>query len=166
MYSVKHKMSLMVSMPRLYYKRHTIGVEAGKEEARRLSYYSFHNIHQTFAKEAKNATHIVKSYTFSTLTMKSELNTVLSALCAEQPLKPRLNPHHHAAGAPRLDSTHLKTFQSTPARVLRAQPTNTTLPTLQWVVDTGRPILEANNTVNAAPSSIVNPLRDGTERGG
>jgi hypothetical protein len=39
-----------------------------------------------------------------------------------------------------------------------AQPTNTTDPTKQCVVLTGRPIFDANKTVNAAPSSIVNPL--------
>lgn len=37
-------------------------------------------------------------------------------------------------------------------------PTNTTEPTLQCVVEIGKPILLANKTVIAAPISIVNPL--------
>lgn len=39
-----------------------------------------------------------------------------------------------------------------------AYPTNITEPTLQWVVDIGRPILLAKSTVRAEPISIVNPL--------
>lgn len=39
--------------------------------------------------------------------------------------------------------------------------------TLQWVVLTGIPILEANTTVSAEASSIVNPLwREGEGEGG
>lgn len=37
-------------------------------------------------------------------------------------------------------------------------PTKTTEPTLQCVVDIGKPILLANSTVIAAPISMVNPL--------
>lgn len=37
-------------------------------------------------------------------------------------------------------------------------PTNTTEPTLQWVVEIGRPTLLASSTVIAAPISIVKPL--------
>lgn len=40
----------------------------------------------------------------------------------------------------------------------RARPTNTTEPTLQCVVDIGRPILLAINTVRAEPISIQTPL--------
>lgn len=40
-----------------------------------------------------------------------------------------------------------------------ACPTNTTEPTLQCVVEIGRPILLAIKTVIAAPISIVNPLK-------
>lgn len=39
------------------------------------------------------------------------------------------------------------------------QPTVTTEPTLQWVVLTGIPRLEAISTVIADPSSIVKPLK-------
>lgn len=53
--------------------------------------------------------------------------------------------------------THLKSFQSTPWREDLAQPTKTTEPTLQCVVEMGRPILEANSTVQADPISIVKP---------
>lgn len=38
-------------------------------------------------------------------------------------------------------------------------PTNTTEPTLQWVVEMGKPILLASSTVIAAPISIVKPLK-------
>lgn len=41
---------------------------------------------------------------------------------------------------------------------LYVQPTNTTLPTLQCVVDMGSPSLLANNTVAEAPFSITKPL--------
>jgi hypothetical protein len=58
----------------------------------------------------------------------------------------------------RSSKTCLKSFQSTPSFVELAQPTNTTDPTKQCVVLMGKPIFEANRTVNAAPSSIVNPL--------
>ena len=54
--------------------------------------------------------------------------------------------------------TCLKSLQSTPSFDWLAQPTNTTEPTKQCVVLTGTPILVANRTVNAAPSSIVKPL--------
>jgi hypothetical protein len=54
--------------------------------------------------------------------------------------------------------TCLKSLQSTPCLDWLAQPTNTTEPTKQCVVLTGTPILVASRTVNAAPSSIVNPL--------
>jgi len=54
--------------------------------------------------------------------------------------------------------TCLNSLQSTPSFDWLAQPTNTTDPTKQCVVLTGKPILVANRTVNAAPSSIVNPL--------
>ena len=50
-----------------------------------------------------------------------------------------------------------KIFQST-ASLERTQPTATTAPTLQWVVDTGSPTLEAIRTVIALINSIVNPL--------
>lgn len=56
---------------------------------------------------------------------------------------------------------NLNNFQSTPSFDELAQPTNTTEPTLQCVVEIGRPILEATRTVNAAPISIVNPLKIG-----
>lgn len=39
-----------------------------------------------------------------------------------------------------------------------AYPTNITEPTLQCVVDIGRPTLLANRTVSADPISIVKPL--------
>lgn len=52
----------------------------------------------------------------------------------------------------------LNSFQSTPFSLELNQPTNTTDPTLQWVVDIGKPILLANNTVNVAPISIVKPV--------
>jgi len=54
--------------------------------------------------------------------------------------------------------TCLNSLQSTPSFDWLAQPTNTTEPTKQCVVLTGKPILVASRTVNAAPSSIVNPL--------
>jgi hypothetical protein len=54
---------------------------------------------------------------------------------------------------------NLKSFQSTPCLDELAQPTNTTDPTLQCVVLIGIPIFEARRTVNAAPISIVNPLK-------
>lgn len=41
---------------------------------------------------------------------------------------------------------------------LRVHPTNTTLPTLQCVVEMGSPILLANSTVADAPFSITKPL--------
>jgi hypothetical protein len=40
----------------------------------------------------------------------------------------------------------------------RVLPTNTTDPTLQWVVLIGKPRLDAANTVKAAPISMQNPL--------
>lgn len=40
----------------------------------------------------------------------------------------------------------------------KAQPTETTLPTLQWVVEIGRPILLANRTVADAPFSMTKPV--------
>lgn len=42
--------------------------------------------------------------------------------------------------------------QETPSPPCEAQPTHTTEPTLQWVVDTGKPALLANKTVTAAPT--------------
>ena len=51
------------------------------------------------------------------------------------------------------------THQST-ARLLRTVPTATTAPTLQCVVDTGRPSIDAIKTVKADDRSITNP-RDG-----
>ena len=54
--------------------------------------------------------------------------------------------------------TCLNNLQSTPSFDWLAQPTKTTDPTKQCVVLTGKPILVANRTVNAAPSSIVKPL--------
>jgi len=54
--------------------------------------------------------------------------------------------------------TCLKSLQSTPSFDWLAQPTKTTEPTKQCVVLTGTPILVASRNVNAAPSSIVNPL--------
>lgn len=42
---------------------------------------------------------------------------------------------------------------------LCVHPTNTTLPTLQCVVDIGSPSLLANNTVAEAPFSITKPLQ-------
>lgn len=41
-----------------------------------------------------------------------------------------------------------------------AYPTNTTEPTLQWVVEIGIPILLAKSTVSAAPISMVKPLKN------
>lgn len=38
-------------------------------------------------------------------------------------------------------------------------PTNTTLPTKQWVLDTGMPNFVASKTVKAAELSIVKPLQ-------
>jgi multisubunit Na+/H+ antiporter MnhC subunit len=52
----------------------------------------------------------------------------------------------------------LKSVQSTPPLLDRSHPTNTTDPTLQWVVLTGIPIFEATSTVIAEPISIVKPL--------
>jgi hypothetical protein len=52
----------------------------------------------------------------------------------------------------------LKTLQSIPAPDLM-QPTATTLPTRQWVVEIGSPALLANNAVTAAPNSMQNPLK-------
>jgi len=43
-------------------------------------------------------------------------------------------------------------FHDTPSPPREAHPTHTTDPTLQCVVDTGRPILLANRTVTAAPT--------------
>lgn len=43
-------------------------------------------------------------------------------------------------------------FHDTPSPPCEAHPTHTTEPTLQCVVDTGRPTLLANRTVTAAPS--------------
>lgn len=52
-------------------------------------------------------------------------------------------------------------FQDTPSPPRDAQPTHTTEPTLQWVVDTGRPALLANSTVTAAPTCEQNEeIRD------
>ena len=42
-------------------------------------------------------------------------------------------------------------------------PTSTMEPTLQWVVEMGRPSLEAASTVRAAPTSMQNPL-EGLDR--
>lgn len=52
--------------------------------------------------------------------------------------------------------SHRKRLQSTV--LSEKKPTQTTDPTLQCVVDIGRPDLLATSTVNAAPSSMVNPL--------
>lgn len=54
-------------------------------------------------------------------------------------------------------ATYLKSFQSTPWREDLAQPTKTTEPTLQCVVEMGRPTLEASSTVQADPISMVKP---------
>jgi len=54
--------------------------------------------------------------------------------------------------------TCLNSPQSTPFFDSLAQPTKITEPIKQCVVLTGTPILVASRTVNAAPSSIVNPL--------
>lgn len=43
-------------------------------------------------------------------------------------------------------------FHDTPSPPREAHPTHTTDPTLQCVVETGRPILLANRTVDAAPT--------------
>lgn len=59
-------------------------------------------------------------------------------------------------------STYRNSFQSTPFSSELIQPTNTTEPTLQWVVLIGKPIFEASNTVNAAPISMVKPLKQAT----
>jgi len=56
-------------------------------------------------------------------------------------------------------STYRNSFQSTPFSSELIQPTNTTEPTLQWVVLIGKPIFEASKTVNAAPISMVKPLK-------
>lgn len=53
--------------------------------------------------------------------------------------------------------SYLKSPQSTPCRLDLAQPTKTTEPTLQCVVEMGRPALEASKTVKAEPISMVNP---------
>ena len=52
-----------------------------------------------------------------------------------------------------------KTFQLTALRD-RSHPTATTLPTIQCVVDTGKPIFEHNRTVLAVPRPIQNPLKE------
>lgn len=66
----------------------------------------------------------------------------------------------HAFLFSRLESntnwTYLNKLQSTDRS--EKYPTQTTEPTLQCVVDIGRPALLATNTVSAAPNSIVNPL--------
>ena len=46
-----------------------------------------------------------------------------------------------------------------PSVVSFVNPTKTTDPTRQWVIEMGSPILLATITVNAAPSSIVKPLK-------
>lgn len=51
----------------------------------------------------------------------------------------------------------LNNRQSTASR-LRNHPTAQTEPTLQWVVLTGMPRLEAMRTVVADPSSMLKPL--------
>lgn len=51
----------------------------------------------------------------------------------------------------------LKSFQSTFCLDLTL-PTDTTEPTLQWVVLMGIPTLEASRTVKADPTSMQNPL--------
>jgi len=51
-----------------------------------------------------------------------------------------------------------KIDQSTFSRA-RNRPTNTTDPTLQWVVLIGTPTFDATSTVNAEPISIQNPLQ-------
>lgn len=45
----------------------------------------------------------------------------------------------------------------------RTRPTNTTEPTLQWVVEMGNPILLAMRTAAAAPTSMHTPLTNGKQ---
>lgn len=52
----------------------------------------------------------------------------------------------------------LKSFQSTFCLDL-TRPTDTTEPTLQWVVLIGIPTLDARRTVKAEPTSMQNPLK-------
>lgn len=52
----------------------------------------------------------------------------------------------------------LNSDQSTFLPSPNAQPTNTTLPTMQCVLEIGMPSLLANSTVNAAELSTVKPL--------
>lgn len=57
-----------------------------------------------------------------------------------------------------LNSDQSTFFVLQPASLPLIQPTNTTLPTMQCVLDMGIPSLLANRTVDAALLSTVNPL--------
>lgn len=49
---------------------------------------------------------------------------------------------------------------SSPASHLSSQTTGFDQLTLQWVVETGRPMLEATTTVKAEASSMLKPLQE------
>lgn len=85
--------------------------------------------------------------------------------------KTNMNPAESSAATGTVTSQaytiDLKSFQSTAFSLTPVigssfaleYPTKTTDPTLQWVVEMGRPILLAKRTVIAAPISIVKPLK-------
>ena len=49
-------------------------------------------------------------------------------------------------------------FAEEPSSLPKTYPTNTTLPTMQWVLEMGIPSLLASSTVMAAEVSTVKPL--------
>lgn len=57
------------------------------------------------------------------------------------------------------DQSTAFSFFSEDDRRLATQPTKTTLPTLQCVVEIGIPIFDAISTVAAAPFSMTKPLK-------
>ena len=73
-------------------------------------------------------------------------------------MKPALSKPETGSVTNQAMAIFLNSFQSTDSRDL-ARPTQTTEPTLQWVVDIGMPMLEATRTVTADPISIQNPLK-------
>lgn len=54
--------------------------------------------------------------------------------------------------------------QSLPSSLVSSQTTVFDQLTLQWVVETGRPMLEATTTVKAEASSMLKPLQEEKEK--
>lgn len=82
-----------------------------------------------------------------------------NATYCSKAMKAALKPAATGTVTTHAEIMFLNNFQSTPSFDELAHPTNTTEPTLQCVVEIGNPIFEATRTVNAAPISMVKPLR-------